>query len=93
MYLILFDDQYSDNLLPFTFTRPVADLRIGIVTIREKWERLTGLTTGTVTRSYLQKKYPFGNNTNCLFINAALLPDERLVQWVNKLKQIGRAHV
>ena len=86
MYLILFDDQYSDNLLPFTFTRPVADLRIGIITIREKWERLTGLTTGTVTRSYLQKKYPFGNNTNCLFINAALLPDERLVQWVNKLK-------
>ncbi len=86
MYLILFDDPYCDNLLPFTFTRPVADIRVGILTIREKWERLTGLTTGTVTRSYLQTKFPFGNSTNCLFINAALLPDERLVQWVSKLK-------
>lgn len=86
MHLILFDDQFRDNLLPFAFTKPVADLRCGILTIREKWEKLTGLTTGSITRSYLQKKFPFGTNSNCLFINGALLPDERLLLWVNKLK-------
>ena len=83
MHLILFDDQYRDNLLPFTYTRPVADIRIGILTIRSKWEKLTGLTTGSITRSYLQKKFPFGRTTNCLFINGALLPDERLFQWIS----------
>ena len=86
MHLILFDDQYRDNLLPFTFTRPVADIRIGILTIREKWEKLTGLITGSITKSYLQKKFPFGSTTNCLFINGALIPDERLFQWINKIK-------
>ena len=86
MQLILFDDQYRDNLLPLTFTRPVADIRVGILTIREKWEKLSALSAGSVTRSYLQKKYPFGPSANCLFINGALLPDERLMQWVNKLK-------
>jgi hypothetical protein len=36
--IILFDDESWDSLLPLTFTRPVCELRIGILTIREKWE-------------------------------------------------------
>ena len=45
-------------LLPFTYTRPVADIRIGILTIREKWEIFLGFTTTTITEEYLEDKYP-----------------------------------
>ncbi|MGB5236727.1 MAG: putative sugar nucleotidyl transferase, partial [Flavobacteriaceae bacterium] len=49
MNYILFDGQVRDSLLPFTFTRPVADIRIGILTIREKWETLLETVTSTKT--------------------------------------------
>ena len=52
MNYILFDDNNRANLLPFTFTRPVADIRIGILTIREKWELLLKEKTSTKTESY-----------------------------------------
>ncbi|HQX03888.1 MAG TPA: putative sugar nucleotidyl transferase, partial [Flavobacterium sp.] len=47
MNYILFDGPVRNALLPFTFTRPVADIRIGILTIREKWEKYLGYTTTT----------------------------------------------
>ncbi|MFT5147109.1 MAG: hypothetical protein ACI9H1_001837, partial [Polaribacter sp.] len=49
MNYILFDSDVRDTLLPFTYTKPVADIRIGILTIREKWEKHLGLTTTTIT--------------------------------------------
>ena len=55
MNYILFDGDYRDNLLPFTYTRPVADIRIGILTIREKWNHYLGAKTSTITQSYLQE--------------------------------------
>jgi hypothetical protein len=39
MAIILFDDNARNTLLPLTYTRPVADLRIGILTIAEKWAK------------------------------------------------------
>ena len=53
MNYILFDGSVRNQLLPFTYTRPVADLRVGILTIREKWERMLGYTTSSVTEDYL----------------------------------------
>ena len=53
MNYILFDGTVRNALLPFTFTRPVADIRIGILTIREKWEKYLGYTTTTLTEEYL----------------------------------------
>ena len=58
MNYILYDGAVRTNLLPYTFTRPVADIRIGILTIREKWEKYLGNTTTTVTEEYLADKYP-----------------------------------
>ncbi len=44
MSCILYDDSVvRTNLLPFTFTRPVCEIRVGVLTIREKWERITGV--------------------------------------------------
>ena len=52
MNCIVFDDNRLD-LLPLTYTRPVADIRVGILTIREKWESLLATTTSTITEGYL----------------------------------------
>ena len=56
MNYILFDGQFRDDLLPLTYTRPVADLRVGILTIREKWEYLLETSITSVTDDYLSKK-------------------------------------
>ena len=58
MNYILFDGSARSQLLPFTYTRPVADLRVGILTIREKWEKMLGYTTSSVTEDYLVDKFP-----------------------------------
>ena len=58
MNFILFDNPNRNNLLPLTFTRPVADIRIGILTIREKWEKYLNAKTSTFTETYLSVKYP-----------------------------------
>ena len=86
MNLILFDDtNIRTNLLPFTFTRPVADIRIGIITIREKWEKHLKTSSSSLTTAYLQKKYPTQNGTENLLINGALCPDEKLVDAIKNL--------
>lgn len=79
MNYILFDGPYRDNLLPFTYTKPVADLRVGILTIREKWERYLESTTTTVTEDYLSDKYPMVEMTHNTMINASFLPNKELV--------------
>lgn len=86
MNYILFDDSRRDNLLPLTFVRPVADIRIGILTIREKWEQMLGATTSTLTEEYLSKKYPLVRESHNILINASILPDERLVEKIHGLK-------
>jgi Sugar nucleotidyl transferase len=58
MNYILFDGSVRNALLPFTFTRPVADILVGIITIREKWEMRLGSTISTITEEYLSEKYP-----------------------------------
>ena len=87
MNYILFDGPSRNNLLPFTYTRPVADLRIGILTIREKWEALLGNTTTTVTEDYLSEKYPMVELDTNVMINASFLPNQDLVDLIKSLKE------
>jgi UDP-N-acetylglucosamine diphosphorylase/glucosamine-1-phosphate N-acetyltransferase len=86
MNYILFDGTVRDALLPFTFTRPVAEIRIGILTIREKWERHLGFTTTTLTEEYLSAKYPMVELENNVMINASFLPNNSLVEMVVNLQ-------
>lgn len=86
MNYILFDGPVRDALLPFTFTRPVADLRIGILTIREKWEKHLNTTTSTVTREYLCGKWPLVEGPENIMISASFLPTAALVEQVLHLK-------
>ena len=86
MNLILFDDQRRNHLLPFTYTRPVADLRIGILTIREKWEKLSGEKASFLTQDYLQTKFPLHREASNLLIAGSILPDNDLFQAIQLLK-------
>jgi UDP-N-acetylglucosamine diphosphorylase/glucosamine-1-phosphate N-acetyltransferase len=86
MNYILFDGTVRNALLPFTFTRPVADIRIGILTIREKWENYLGSTTTTITEEYLMDKFPMVEMEDNVMINASFLPNATLVDWIQNLK-------
>lgn len=76
------------NLLPLTFTRPVADIRVGILTIRGKWEALLPGVYSYMTEAYLSTKYPCicsptGDN---IIISSHFLPTKSLVDSIRNLK-------
>jgi UDP-N-acetylglucosamine diphosphorylase/glucosamine-1-phosphate N-acetyltransferase len=86
MNYILFDDETRLSLLPFTFTRPVSEIRIGILTIREKWERFLGHPVSFFTEEYLKKKFPLKNEPANILINGSVLPDQSLVEEIKSLQ-------
>lgn len=86
MNYILFDGPARNALLPFTFTRPVADILIGIMTIRQKWEMRLGSTTTTITEEYLSEKFPMVELEENIMINASFLPNDILAEMVSDLK-------
>jgi UDP-N-acetylglucosamine diphosphorylase/glucosamine-1-phosphate N-acetyltransferase len=86
MNYILFDGTIRKSLLPFTYTRPVAEIRVGILTIREKWEHLLGCGTSTVTEDYLKDKFPLKTMDSNIMLNASFLPTDDLIEIVKSLK-------
>ena len=87
MNFILFDDQtVRSNLLPITFTRPVAEVRFGILTMREKWEHYLKAKTSYLTEMYLQKKYPLVKGEVNILINSSVSPSESLIKEILALK-------
>lgn len=87
MNYILFDESIvRSNLLPLTFVRPVADIRIGILTIREKWEKRLKATTSTLTDSYLAAKFPIVKMSENVLINGSICPNDEIVAAVKNLK-------
>ncbi len=87
MNLILFDEaDFREALLPFTFTRPISGIRVGILTIAEKWERYMGLRPSHHTSPHLSAKYPLHTEEDNLFVNSALCPDRAVVSAVGSLE-------
>jgi UDP-N-acetylglucosamine diphosphorylase/glucosamine-1-phosphate N-acetyltransferase len=86
MNYILFDGPARTALLPFTFTRPVADILVGIMTIRQKWEMRLGSTTTTLTEEYLSEKFPMVEMEENVMINASFLPNAILAEMVSNLE-------
>ena len=87
MNYILFDGTVRNQLLPFTYTRPVADIRVGILTIRDKWEHYLGSTTSTVTEEYLSEKWPMVEFPENIMINASYLPTADLVTIIKGMSE------
>ncbi|MDA9555142.1 GlmU family protein [Pelobium sp.] len=86
MTIIFFDDQSRESLFPLTFTRPVADLRIGILKISEKWLFHLKGDASYLTAPYLQVKFPFQTSSQNLFINGSICPNDELIQAFEGLK-------
>ncbi|QNE40564.1 glucose-1-phosphate thymidylyltransferase [Hymenobacter sp. NBH84] len=88
MHILLFDDPaIQPNLLPFTFTRPVAALRCGILTIAEKWQHHLQQPVHYLTQPHLREKFPAGPTEGpALVINGAVCPDEKLIEQVQALQ-------
>lgn len=88
MNLILFDDPViRTELLPFTYTRPVAKIRVGILTIDEKWEKWLGSKPSFQTADYLQRKFPSAHSEKNLLINGAICPDQSVVSAIQNLPE------
>ena len=85
--LILFDDKNVwTDLLPITYTRPLADIRIGIMTIRQKWQmRFPDAVVSALTLPYLSKKYPTTDADCSTFIAGHILPDDSLAEAIGNL--------
>ncbi|MFD2200334.1 GlmU family protein [Shivajiella indica] len=94
--LILFDDPaIRGSLLPFTFTRPVADIRVGILKISQKWEKYSGLTPGFLTQDYLSSKFPKKEGA-AILVNGAVCPSPILwnkIQGLNKGEALYKQNI
>ena len=82
---ILFDDESRISLRPLTFFRPVSAIRIGILTISEKWEKHLGSAVSFLTETYLQEKYPLKVGNDNYLINGSILPNQELLAEILSL--------
>ncbi|MFC2115904.1 GlmU family protein [Bacteroidota bacterium] len=86
MNYILFDPPETwENLLPLTFTRPVSEIRIGILKIGEKWEHRLQSRISWLTRPYLSEKFRLQHGDDNIIINGSLLPDDVLLDELHSL--------
>ena len=86
MNIILFDNNNRQHLLPFTFLRPISEIRCGILTLTEKWNSVLKGDYSFKTEEYLNVKYPTNIENENLFINGALFPTNEIVTEINSLK-------
>lgn len=88
MNVILFDGEERNNLLPLTFTKPVAELRMGGLSFTERWKRILETTNVSfLSEEYLSKKYPAKIKDLNLFINPAYFPNQELIFKIKNLQQ------
>ncbi|MBS1647712.1 MAG: GlmU family protein [Bacteroidetes bacterium] len=88
MNYVLFDDASWHDLLPLTFTRPCAEIRVGVLTIKQKWELFFSAPFSYLTQSYLSQKFPLyiKEQHPTLFINGRLLPNPHIFKELRALK-------
>lgn len=86
MNIILSDAGMHKRLLPLSYTRAIADFRCGILTIKEKWEQMSGSKVSVITEDYLQAKYPLSYSEINIVVNASIVPDPELVKNILQLK-------
>ena len=93
MQLVFSDAQYWEDFLPLTFTRPVAEMRCGILTFSERWQKILDNTeVSFFTENYLQGKFKNPEDVESLFLVTNFLPTETVIQQIKDL-QLGEALV
>ena len=88
MNYLLFDGENRENLLPLAYTKPIAEFRIGILTITEKWARRLSEKSsflGYKTEGYLQDKFPYTVGKDQVWINGSVCPNDALIELIEQL--------
>lgn len=86
MNIVLFDGDEYENFLPLTYTKPVAALRMGILSFAERWEKILNTEVSYQTKPYLQEKFPFKLQIENTFINPTFFPNDKLIEAIKSLK-------
>ena len=84
MNLILFDNN-RENYYPLSFTRPISEFRVGILTIKEKWEKYYK-SVSVKTECYLSDKFPIKQTKDNLWVSAKILPTKTLITELESLR-------
>ncbi|MBK9014960.1 MAG: glucose-1-phosphate thymidylyltransferase [Saprospiraceae bacterium] len=87
--LILFDNETRDHLLPFTFTRPVCEIRLGAMTNRERWEKWMNGKASYITQDYLSERYDIIISEVNYLINGSVLPTHEIVSLISQMENGG----
>ena len=87
MNYILFDNESWQNFLPLTFTRPISEIRLGILKISEKWNKYLNKKISYMTQDYLSTKYSMKRASENILINACVLPNKALVEAIRSLSK------
>src|SRR6187551_1385714 len=94
MNKIIFTEEYCqpENLHPFTLTRQIQDIRVGILTIREKWEMMLGLSSFDKKEDDYKDLLRSINideavtDGTCYIIHGNILPTPKLIKTIKRLK-------
>jgi UDP-N-acetylglucosamine diphosphorylase/glucosamine-1-phosphate N-acetyltransferase len=87
MNIILFDDDTREKLLPLTYTKPVGMLRLGIMTIQEKWQKYFSANVSFITQDYLSDKFPIVIKDRNYVVNASVLPTFHICKLIEQLQE------
>lgn len=88
MTIILFDTSaLRGRFYPLSFTQPFAALKLGIFSMKEWWEKMTGEKVFLLTEDYLQAGYPLPENELVYFVNVGLLPNRDIWDEIQNLQE------
>ena len=86
MQLVFSDAQYWEDFLPLTFTRPIAEMRCGILTFSERWQKLLGTKEiSFLSEKYLEEKFPRPKGKDSLFLVPNFLPTPKSIAQIKRL--------
>jgi UDP-N-acetylglucosamine diphosphorylase/glucosamine-1-phosphate N-acetyltransferase len=84
--VVLFDTkQVWKDLLPFTFTRPSSEIRVGILTIAEKYKKFYGATVSYLVEDYLTSKFPSNILEENILIAGNIYPSDEIWNLIQGL--------
>ena len=87
MQIVFSDAQFWEDFLPLTFTRPIAEMRCGILTFTERWKKLLDIENAAyITEAFLEDKFPRPKETESLFLVPHFLPSESILKQIQDLK-------
>jgi len=85
-YILVDFPHHKENLLPLTYFRPISYLRLGIDTLKEKWEHHLERETSHLTDEYLQEKFPVKYENENVYISSHVVANDKLVEKIKRLK-------